>query len=155
MFCTVLFLILITRPVLSAGKHLLNQPLDEHIKPAIEYYISHKKEGDQLYIYSGAYSAYKYYAIMMEIEDDEFVKVISSTNAPYICIKSVDSLTENTRIWVLFSHISNRDGVNEKELILSHINSYGEKIDTFFSYNSSIYLYNYNPKKDIIYAPTD
>ena len=115
---------------------------NEEIKNTIHYLDQHISKNDKIYVYYGAGSAFLYYKKTQMIKINVPV-VFGSKNRSDKNIYIHELKKLSGRNWLLFSHVYE----NEEEFIIRQLDSLGyKKLETFKTYSSSAYLYDFNDK---------
>ena len=57
-------------------------------------------------------------------------------------IQDLDKLRGNSRVWLLFAHVWQGNGIDEERFFLDHLDSIGRRLDTATSTGASVYLYD-------------
>jgi hypothetical protein len=122
--------------------HLRHPRKNEEIRPAINYLIKHKRDGDVLYVYPYAYPSFKYYYSKYGFHDRDYVVGVWSTKNWGNYLADLDRVRGHRRVWVLFSHVYHGHGVNEEKLYVYHLDRIGTKLDSFHSFGAAVYLYD-------------
>jgi hypothetical protein len=147
---SVLFLAgyLIYGPFVTSMQNLVEPKYFEHIRPSMETLRDSWKDGDTLYLSNGALSAFRFYAPFYGLENIpyEFGRRADYKN-PQNILSQLDSLRGRARVWILCSHVYEKDDFNEKDYILSYLNQIGEKKREFRVPGTSVFLYLYDLEK--------
>ncbi len=103
------------------------------------------KDGDALYVSNGAVPAFRFYAPFYGLESIlyEFGEREDYKN-PQNILNQLDSLKGQPRVWVLFSHVYEREELNERDFVLNYLNENGEKKREFRVPGTSVFLYLYD-----------
>jgi 4-amino-4-deoxy-L-arabinose transferase-like glycosyltransferase len=134
-------LLLLAYPVANAGYRLFQPRAPEELRPALEYIIEQYQDGDVLYVYYGAYNAFRYYGDRVGYEGD-YVIGTESRDRWSGYFEELQTLKGNGRVWILFSHIATAFGTNEERLFISYLNTMGEQIDVHHGSGAAAYLYD-------------
>ena len=106
------------------------------------------KDGDALFVTVWAEPAFRYYAPFYGLEGVEFV---SSEIADYPDgekLKSrIDPLIGKKRVWILFSHVYETNGFNERDFLVAYLDQIGEKRREIVKPGTSVYLFFYDLSK--------
>jgi hypothetical protein len=132
-------------PVITAAGNFLRPRYYEHIHPAMSTLRDMWREGDVLFVTHGAVPAFEYYARAYGLEH---VAYDSNTRQDYSepqhIIQQLQELNGQPRVWVLMSHVYEKDGFNEKEFILDHLQENGTRKREFRMPGTNVYLYLYD-----------
>lgn len=130
---------LLLYPVGSACYYLIHPRTDQEIKPVLRYVEEHSQEGDTLYVYYGAKSAFTYYARRFNLVYGNMVEGIASREDWNGYMRDLEQLRGNARVWVLFSH----DVGYEKSFFLQNlVRMGGPPVMMFEGEKASVYLFN-------------
>jgi len=105
--CTVLLLY----PYTFNFHKITNPMYRQEIKPVMEFINSQKRDGDILYLYTGAQAAFDYYAPQFNFDNVQTIRGKSHRNDRELYLAQLDALLGNERVWLLFSHIYNDEDV--------------------------------------------
>jgi hypothetical protein len=135
-------------PAQSAAHHLAQPRAREEIKPVLQYLASRKQEGDLVYLYHASQYAFKYYAKRFGLDDNGPIVGRMSLGNWGNYLKELNDLRGHGRVWILFSHVYKRTGVDEEKFFLFHLDSLGKRLDSFKSPGAGVYLYDLTPIRD-------
>jgi hypothetical protein len=125
-------------PSLNSLRALVSQPIQhEEVRPLLAYLDSHRRPGDQVYVYYGASDVVKYYRRHEGPDADFFHYGARSRDDPSRYIADIDSMKRWRRVWFLFAHVHD----HEEAFFLSHID--GDRLDRRNAYGASLYLYSF------------
>jgi uncharacterized membrane protein len=123
-------------------EHFISPKYFEHIRPTMEYLRGAWKEGDKLYVSSGGAPAFEYYAPMYGLEDIDYT---AGEREDYDnhdrMIQRLAALKGRGRVWVLFSHVYEREGFNEHDFLFEYLKENGTRRRAFVEPGTSVYLY--------------
>ena len=122
LMASLLAVFLLVPSAAQAVDNFISPRMQENIHPAMRTLRTEYQPDDLIYIYYGAMPAFRYYAPFYGFNENEFQAGKLSYNrllAP--TIRDIDSLKGNHRAWVLFSHVYEADGINEREAVLAYI----------------------------------
>ncbi len=134
--------ILLTQPVSLALYRLIVPRAPEELRTVLNYVQQRRKENDIVYVYYGAFNAFRYYMGRFPDIDNNYICGIESRNNWNAYYRDIDRLKGNNRVWFLFSHIARHLGADEEQLFVSYLNHVGVLIDSFRTDGASAYLYN-------------
>lgn len=118
----------------------------EHIKPTMEYLREQWKDGDLIYVYYNAGPAFQFYAPKYGLKPDNILIGTDRSANPQAPFDEIDELVGHKRVWLIFSHVYEKDAFNEKDFILSAIDQVGKKEREYRVPETSVYLYLYDLK---------
>jgi len=136
--------LLLLQPLYSAGSHLIRPHVREEIKPVINYVRHHSLPGDIIYLYYNSSYAFRYYSEYrgLDVGSNDIVTGVFSRKDMGGYITDLDKLRGNQRVWVFFSHVFRKEGIDEKKFFLYHLDKIGTCLDSFEEEGASVYLYN-------------
>ncbi len=134
-------------PFVTSMQNLVEPKYFEHIRPSMETLRDSWKDGDVLYVSNGALPAFRFYAPFYGLENIpyEFGKREDYKN-PENILSRLDPLKGQARVWILFSHVYEKDDFNEKDYILTYLDQIGQKKREFRVPGTSVFLYLYDLK---------
>ncbi len=135
---------LLYSPVVSAAQNFVSPKYPEHIRPTMAYLRENRKPGDVIYVYYWAVPAFRYYAPFYGFTANDFIAGNDYETNPPSLLTEVDQFKGQKRVWVVFSHVYEKDGYNEKDALLAHLNEIGVKKRTFIVPGTSVSLYLYD-----------
>jgi len=139
-FVSVLMGILFFVPPLLSN--LPSQPIVwEEIKPVMSHVREHYQQGDIVYVYYGAASAFKYYQSQFGFTDHDYVVGVFARNDWSNYQKDLERF-RGRRVWVVFSHIWVANGVDEEKLFSLFLDKMGTRFDSFKAPGAAVYLYD-------------
>jgi hypothetical protein len=132
-------------PFVASMQNFITPKYFEHIRPTMETLRDAWKDGDALYISNGALPAFRFYAPFYGLETItyEFGEREDYKNAQNI-LRQLESLDGQPRLWILLSHVYEKNGFNEREFILNTLNDIGQKKREFRVPGTSVFLYLYD-----------
>lgn len=138
--CALLFLF----PVQNAVFNVLDpgRMEREEVRPLIGYFSQNYREGDRLYLYHSSWTAFLYYAKRFGLEDVPYQLGVTSKNNWDRYIQELRGLRGNDRVWILFSHVHKKSGIDEEKFFLFYLDKMGTRVDSFKRKGASLYLYN-------------
>jgi hypothetical protein len=135
--------LLLFHPIQAAGYHLLKEPyLHEETRPVISYIRENYQEGDTLYIYYSSVSAFKYYQRLYGFAGTAYITGIRSRKNWQNYLDDLDKCRGRKRLWILLSHFYRGRGIDERVLLLDHLDRIGTRRATVKAYGAEGYLYD-------------
>lgn len=120
----------------------------EHIRPTMEYLQESWKDGDSMYISTDGVPAFEYYAPIYGLENVTYISGQREDYAnPPALLERLVPLKEQNRVWILMSHVYEKDGFNEQDYLLDYLKQNGTRKRTFIEPGTSVYLYLYDLSK--------
>jgi len=114
----------------------------EHIRPTMEYLQETWKDGDSMYISTDGVPAFKYYAPIYGLENVTYITGQRDDYAnPSAMLERLAPLKGQNRVWILMSHVYEKDGFNEQDFILDYLKKNGVKKRAFIEPGTSVSLY--------------
>ncbi len=118
----VLALVLLAGPASKALENFSEPRMQENMHPAMRVLRAQHRPGDLIYVYYAAMPAFRYYVPFYGFGEEQFrAGEISYYRFLAPTLADIDTLRGNPRVWVLFSHVYEEDGVNEREAVLTYI----------------------------------
>jgi hypothetical protein len=103
------------------------------------------KDGDALFVTAWAGPAFRYYAPFYGLEGIEFVSSEIEDYPDGEKLKSrIEPLIGRKRVWVLFSHVYEQEGFNERDTLVAYLDSIGEQRREILKSGTSVYLFFYD-----------
>lgn len=134
--------LLFIHPLISATDNFLRPHVAEEIRPVIGYIRQNYQNDDELYVYYGARPAFLYYGEKYGFNDEDYIPGNAWRDDWGNYIAEVDKLNGNKRIWILFSHVWDGNGVDEQKLFLNLLDGMGTRLDSFAMPGAAAYLYD-------------
>ena len=135
-------------PLSTSFENFTSPKYYEHIRPTMQVLSDSWKDGDALFVTAWAEPAFKFYAPFYRLDG---VEVVSTEIEDYPSgdqLKSrLDPLIGRKRVWVLFSHVYEQGGLNERDTLVAHLDSIGEKRREILNSGTSVYLFLYDLSK--------
>jgi hypothetical protein len=136
---------LLNGPVVTSVQNFLAPKYFEHIRPTMETLRDSWKDGDALYVSNGALPAFRFYAPFYGLETIPYeFGEREDYKTTHNIASQLESLEGQPRVWILFSHVYERESFNEREFILDYLNSLGEKEREVRVPGTSVFLYLYD-----------
>jgi uncharacterized membrane protein len=133
---------LIYGPLTTSFGSFMQPKYYEHIRPAMGYLQEMWQNEDVMYVSYGAVPAFKFYAPMYSLSNVNYISNgRQDYNDPPKILQQLETLQGHQRVWVLISHVYEKDGFNEKDFILDYLKKAGDKKREFRVPGSSVYLY--------------
>jgi len=139
---------LIYGPLTTSVSYFIQPKYYEHIRPAMGVLQEMWQNEDVMYVSYGAVPAFKFYAPMYELSDAHYISnnLEDYDNSAKIR-QQLATLKGHQRVWILISHVYEKDGFNEKDFILDYLKKNGDKKHEFRAPGSSVYLYLFDLSK--------
>lgn len=129
-------------PFANAVQKLKHPRMVEEIKPLMSHIVQNKQMGDSIYVYYGAQFAFQYYAPQFGFDAGDYIVGIESRSDPANYAPDVENLDGGGRTWIVFSHVYNWAGVDEKVVFLQDLDRLGIRLDEIHATGASLYLYD-------------
>jgi len=139
-------LFLLYMPFQISYEEFITPRYREHIKPFMEYLRDHRKADDLIYVYYNAGPAFRFYAPKYGLDSNEYMIGADRSVNPQAPFDEIDTLVGHKRVWIIFSHVYERSGFNEKDFILERLDQAGKKEREYRVPETSVFLYLYNLK---------
>ena len=139
---------LLINPLVTSFQNFISPKYYEHIRPTMQVLADSWKDGDALFVTAWAEPAFRYYAPFYGLEDVEYVSSKIEDYPDGERLKSrISPLVGEKRVWVLFSHVYEQGGFNERDYLVAYLNEIGEKRREILKSGTSVYLYFYDLSK--------
>ena len=135
---------LLYSPLADAAQNFVSPKYPEHIRPTMAYLRDNRKAGDSIYVYYWAVPAFRYYAPFYGFTESEIVAGNDYETDPPGLLAEADQFKGRKRVWFVFSHVYEKDGYNEKDALLAHLDEIGVKKREFRQPGTSVWLYLYD-----------
>jgi len=134
-------------PFTTSLDSFLNPKYFEHIRPSMQFLHDTWQDGDSLFVTNGAIPAFEYYAPTYRLAE---ISYVSTRREAYKnngeILEQLDALKGQSRVWILMSHVYEKDGFNERDFILDYLKQIGQRKRSFQLAGTSVYLYLYDLK---------
>jgi hypothetical protein len=138
-------LYLLYPPADEAIRDFFNPKYFEHIRPSMATLSENWKEGDTLFVSSGAVPAFRFYADRYGLGDVDYqTSDASDYLKPENIVSHLQALDGQSRAWILITHVYETKDFNEKDFLLSSLDAIGEHKREFRSPGTSVYLNLYD-----------
>ncbi|HSL45968.1 MAG TPA: glycosyltransferase family 39 protein [Anaerolineales bacterium] len=132
-------------PLVTSFQSFLEPKYFEHIRPTMEHLRESWKGGDALYVSHGALPAFRYYASFYGLEGIQYeFGRREDYKAPENILMRLEQFQERPRVWILFSHVYEKENFNEREFVLEYLDQTGDKRREFRVPGTSVFLYLYD-----------
>ncbi len=132
-------------PFVTSFNNLISPKYYEHIRPAMRVLADSWKDGDALFVTAWAEPAFRYYAPFYGLEE---VEIVTSEIEDYPDGEKlkfrISPLVGEKRVWVLFSHVYEQGGINERDYLVAYLDEIGEKRREILKSGTSVYLFFYD-----------
>lgn len=132
-------------PLITSLQSFVEPKYFEHIRPTMEHLRDSWREGDDLFVSNGALPAFRFYAPFYRLEN---IPYEFGRREDYRAIHKIGSqlvsFEGQPRVWVLLSHVYERERFNEREFILAFLDDLGERKREFRVPGTSVFLYLYD-----------
>ena len=112
------------------------------MRPVVKYLSKNIKEGDKVYVYYSSECAFKYYIKQLNLTGINYAIGISSRKSPAGYIKDLNRFKGTKRLWVIFSHDFNWEGLDEEKFFLGYLKTIGRQVSAFKARGAEIYLFD-------------
>lgn len=145
----VLVAMLLSQPLQDTLPFFHRPDFQQEIKPVLEYVQIHQQPGDVLYVYQRGIRQFEFYAKRYGYGSGDYVAGVDDLDAidgPGVSAteriryqEDLDQLQGNARVWILFSHAW---VMEEVDLVTTHLDCLGNRIDQFNAVGAFVYLYD-------------
>ena len=139
---------LLISPFLTSFQNFISPKYYEHIRPTMQVLADSWKDGDALFVTAWAEPAFRFYAPFYGLEGVEYVSSRIEDYPDGEKLKErISPLVGKKRVWVLFSHVYEQGGFNERDYLVTYLNEIGEKRREILKSGTSVYLFFYDLSK--------
>jgi len=122
MITAALAALVLLSPASLAIERFQQPRMQSNMHPALAGLRLKHRPDDLIYIYYGGMPAFRYYAPFYGFAENQFsAGKISYYRLLEPTLADIESLRGNTRVWLLFSHVYEEGGVNERDAIFEYI----------------------------------
>lgn len=116
----------------------------EHMRPSMAYLQQNRKPDDVIYVYYWATPAFRYYATFYGFSESDIVAGHDYITNPPGLLTELDQFKGHKRVWLLFSHVTEKGTYNERDALLAHLKEIGTQKREFREPGTSVSLYLYD-----------
>jgi len=149
-----IFLTFFFYPLHHAFKTIVAPIKHEEIKPAIKYVSENLKKDDTIYIYYGAVQVFEFYSKEFNFDKKKCIAGSRGRDNLNLFLDDIEKIRGKRRVWIIFSHIFSRHGINEEKFFLFNLNRVGNPIESHQYKGASVYLYDLNGQNDRVEGST-
>jgi hypothetical protein len=136
---------LIYSPTVESLYNFIDPKYFEHIRPSMATLAENWKDGDMLFVSNGAVPAFRFYADRYGLGDVDYrTSEASDYLNPGKLVQRLRALDGRPRVWVLITHVYETRDYNEKDVLLSSLDTMGKLKREFRSPSTSVYLFLYD-----------
>ena len=135
-------LALLFLPLLLQAARDLRHPGREEIRPVLDFVRRQRKPGDSFYVYHGARPAFDYYSPRYGFTARDVTMGVAKSSDWNVYRADLDRLSRSGRTWVVFSHVTQSDVVDERSLFLHFLDDIGTRLDASEAKGAAAYLYD-------------
>lgn len=137
-----LCLYLVHEPAVVACRNVQSPPMREEIRPVMAHVRENRLSTDLIYVYHGAAPAFRFYAPLYGFGRGDYSVGVPAEQGRAEYLGDADRFSGAQRVWFVFSHIGRSWTVNDRMLMLDHLDGLGRRIDDFASPGASAELYD-------------
>jgi hypothetical protein len=134
-------------PVSFSIELAIKPKVSENIAPTMAFLKANYRPGDVIYLYRTSIPAYRYYAPLYKLDEAQvFIGNDFSLNRTGY-ESEMNQFKGKKRVWLLFSHLTDYDYVDDRDYIVNYANQIGEKKREFIDPGTAInlFLYDFTP----------
>lgn len=135
---------LIFSPVVFAIETALKPKMSENIAPTLAFLKENYRPGDIIYLYRNSIPAFRYYASRYGLEKADTITGEDHHLNRQEYQSEIYPLAGNKRVWLLFSHLTDYEYLDDRDAILEYAGQIGEKKRQFNDPGTAINLYLYD-----------
>ena len=129
-------------PTLGALRALRTPRTHEELRTVLEHVREQRQPGDVIYLYYAAQFPMRYYAPRLGFAEGDYIQGKISRKSPDRYLRDLDELRGHRRVWVVFSHATEKRGVDEQKYILDYLDAIGVRLDARNEPDAAAYLYD-------------
>lgn len=133
---------LVAFPALGAARALRTPRTHEELRPVLEYVRDRRQPGDAVYLYYAAQFPMRYYAPRIGFGPDDYTQGKIARKSPDRYLRDVDAFRGTSRFWIVFSHATEKRGVDERRYILDYLDTIGTRLDERIEPDAAAFLYD-------------
>lgn len=139
----IIALLLLGIPGYEATQNFISPPMEEHIKPVLEYIQANDQAGDTIYVYSGSVTPFRYYAPFYGLDLDT-TTVIEGSGGVNRFLRDLNELDGRNRIWFIFTHVIGCGYCTGDKLqfYVQSLDEHGTQMDDFHAPGADVFLYD-------------
>ena len=126
----------------EAARALRHPRTHEELKPILAHVRDNRLPGDVVYIYYAAQYPMQYYGPRFGLSEGDYVLGKIARRDPERYRRQLDALRGNARVWVVFSHTTEKKGIDEARYFLDYLDEIGTRLDERVATDASAYLYD-------------
>jgi hypothetical protein len=96
----------------------------DHVKPVFAEIATRSKPNDWLFVYPGAWHAYRYYGASIGIPPERVIVGRCPRETEREALLPLNAVRGDDRVWVLFAHVSRK---KDRETLLSYLEQIGTR----------------------------
>ena len=135
----ILACLLVVYPALGTARIALQPTGHEEVRPLLRHARERYEKGDVLFLYRNAQWAARYYTGRGLSFPGE---VIVDRGGRYDSERQVEDLRGARRVWFLFGHVVQTDGLDDDKRLLHLLDRIGVQLDARHEPGASLYLYD-------------
>lgn len=136
---------LLISPLITSFQNFISPKYYEHIRPTMQTLADSWKDGDALFVTAWAEPAFRFYAPFYGLEGIDVVSTEIEDYPDGEKLKSrISPLVGEKRVWVLFSHVYQQTGFNERDYLIAYLDEIGEQRREILKSGTSVYLFFYD-----------
>lgn len=136
---------LLFAPGIESFYQLLDPKYREHIRPAMKTLSERWQEGDAMFISYGAAPAFQFYAERYGLGDISYqTSDVMDYKHPEKILSKADTLDGEKRVWILITHVYEREEFNERDYLLAYLDSIGNRKREIRRPGTGVYLFLYD-----------
>lgn len=129
-------------PTFGALRALRTPRTHEELRTVLEHVREQRQPGDVIYLYYAAQFPMRYYAPRLGFAEGDYIQGKISRKSPDRYLRDLDDLRGHRRVWVVFSHATEKRGVDEQKYILDYLDTIGVRLDARNEPDAAAYLYD-------------
>jgi hypothetical protein len=93
--------------------------------------------------------AFQYYQDRYGFRETNYIEGIRSREDWRRYLNDLDKLRDHPRVWILLSHVYHGHGIDERRVILSHLDQIGTQLASVKAHGAEAYLYDLHEPRQV------
>jgi hypothetical protein len=140
-----LLAVLLVPAGIRKGEGLFRSDRESAVPAVLAYARDHWRDGDFIYVYSGAEYTFRYYSGRFGFTPEQFRIGISERKVPAKLLEELEDLRGHRRLWLVFAHVWRSERFSGEQWFLHHLNRWGKLEHRLRFQNASLYLFSLRP----------
>ncbi len=130
-------------PIKNSINMIIKPDFKENMRPIMSE-LFNSSDKSYIYVYYSAAPSFLYYTRNLGLDESMYLVGSRNRNNPEEYLKEIRKLSDNKKVWLVFSHNCSWCKVNEETYILTFMNTIGIQEKQVIDQGASAYLYSLN-----------